>query len=59
LYAIAAGNTYSKNFHDVTFGDNAWFGPGFAAGIGYDYSTGIGTPNVANLISSLTGNKVK
>jgi subtilase family serine protease len=59
LYAIAAGSTYSKNFHDVTFGDNAWFGPGFAAGIGYDYPTGIGTPNVANLISSLTGNKVK
>ena len=59
LYAIAAGSSYSKNFHDVTFGDNAWFGPGFPAGVGYDYPTGIGSPNVANLISSLTGKKVK
>jgi subtilase family serine protease len=59
LYAAASGNAYSKNFHDVTFGDNAWFGPGFPAGVGYDYPTGIGSPDVSNLIGTLTGTKVK
>jgi subtilase family serine protease len=59
LYAAASGKAYSKNFHDVTFGDNAWFGPGFPAGVGYDYPTGIGSPEVSNLIGTLTGTKVK
>jgi len=54
LYGIAANSTaYSADFHDVTVGDNGFFGPGFAAGNGYDLPTGIGTPNVANLIQSL------
>ena len=55
LYAVAAGSSYSSNFHDVTIGDNGLFGPGFPAGSGYDYPTGLGSPNVANLIHSLTG----
>jgi len=56
LYAIAAGSSYSSDFHDVTVGQNAWFTePGFSAGTGYDYPTGIGSPNVANLIFTLTG----
>lgn len=56
LYALAAGSSYSTNFHDVTVGQNAWFSePGFPAKAGYDYPTGIGSPNVANLIFALTG----
>jgi kumamolisin len=50
----AAGR--SRAFYDVTVGDNG--GPddssvGFPAGPGYDLATGWGTPNVANLITSL------
>lgn len=45
----------STDFHDVTVGENGFFGPGFPAGIGYDYPTGLGTPNVASLITTLTG----
>ena len=59
LYAAASGNAYSKNFHDVTFGDNAWFGPGFPAGVGCNCPTGIGSPDVSNLIGTLTGKKAK
>jgi subtilase family serine protease len=55
FYAIASGNAYGNNFHDVTVGQNALSGPGFSAGTAYDYPTGIGSPNVANLISTLTG----
>jgi len=55
LYAIGSGNAYSTDFHDITVGQNAFFGPGFSAGTGYDYPTGLGSPNVANLISTLTG----
>jgi subtilase family serine protease len=51
LYAIASSATYSSNFHDITFGDNA----GFTAAVGYDYPTGVGSPNVAQLIVALTG----
>jgi subtilase family serine protease len=55
LYAIASGSVYSTDFHDITVGQNGLFGPGFSAGIGYDYPTGLGSPNVANLITTLTG----
>lgn len=54
LYAIGAGSDYSSDFHDVTVGQNGLFGPGFPAQVGYDYPTGLGTPNVTNLIDSLT-----
>jgi subtilase family serine protease len=56
LYAIGANHTeYAADFHDVTAGDNAFFSPGFAAGPGYDLPTGLGTPDVAHLIGTLTG----
>jgi len=56
LYAIGANPAkYASAFHDVTIGDNAFNGPGFAARTGYDLPTGLGTPNVANLISVLSG----
>jgi subtilase family serine protease len=55
LYALAADRErYSNDFHDITQGNNAYLpGPGFNAGPGYDIPTGLGTPDVANLISDL------
>jgi subtilase family serine protease len=53
LYAITGG-AYTADFHDITVGNNKFFGPGFDAATGYDYPTGLGTPNVANLIGTLT-----
>ncbi len=55
LYAIGANSTeYNADFHDVTVGSNGYNGPGFNAGSGYDLPSGLGTPNVANLISTLS-----
>jgi len=55
LYAIGANPAeYAADFHDVTVGDNGFLSPGFPAGAGYDLPTGLGTPNVANLIATLT-----
>lgn len=45
LYALPAGD-----FHDVTTGDN-----GAAAGPGYDFATGRGTPVVDRLVADLAG----
>ncbi len=54
LYQIAQNPTeYAADFHDVTVGQNAFGGPGFSAGTGYDMPTGLGSPNVANLIQTL------
>lgn len=53
LYTIAAGSNYAKDFHDVTSGNNAFGGPGFDAKAGYDLPTGLGSPNVANLVADL------
>lgn len=54
LYAIGANRSqYASDFHDITVGNNAFFGPGFSASPGYDLPTGLGTPNVANLIHDL------
>jgi subtilase family serine protease len=43
----------SADFHDVTVGQNGFFGPGESAGPGYDMPTGLGTPDVAKLIATL------
>jgi subtilase family serine protease len=53
LYKIYGTSAYASDFHDVTVGNNALNGPGFSAGPGYDIPTGLGTPDVANLITSL------
>lgn len=54
LYGIGANPAeYAADFQDVTVGDNGFFGPGFSAGAGYDLPTGLGTPNVTNLIGDL------
>jgi subtilase family serine protease len=64
LYAIAKNpRTYREDFHDITVGTNALTVtnddgstttlPGFNAGRGYDLASGLGTPDVANLIGDL------
>jgi subtilase family serine protease len=57
LYAIAGDHhAYDRDFNDVTRGDNAANSDiGFSAGKGYDIPTGLGTPDVANLLSDLAG----
>lgn len=52
LYKLGEAAT---NFHDVTRGDNGQTGdPGFKAGPGYDNTTGWGSINVGNALSSFT-----
>jgi subtilase family serine protease len=64
LYDLARDKrAYARDFNDVTTGTNALdlraFGApapskfGFAAAPGYDLATGLGTPNVANLLGDL------
>ena len=62
LYAVARDSRrYARDFHDITQGNNALgsengpFDPtqGFAATPGFDDATGLGTPNVSNLVSDL------
>jgi subtilase family serine protease len=63
LYEIAKDKqAYARDFHDITVGNNALdltaFGLdvsqfGFTAAPGYDLATGLGTPNVANLLADL------
>jgi subtilase family serine protease len=57
LYALAANRpTYNQDFHDITVGDNVLAGSnlGFTARPGYDLATGLGTPDVAQLVDDLT-----
>ncbi|MHB1501421.1 MAG: hypothetical protein ACYCYK_09715, partial [Candidatus Dormibacteria bacterium] len=59
LYRIYhRGRTYAADFHNI-YGpgqNNAFNGPGYpATSPGYNLPTGLGTPKVANLISSLSG----
>lgn len=60
LWAIAQRKSnYRQDFHDILSGSNALGGPssglpGFNAGPGYDYPTGLGTPDVAQLIKDLS-----
>ncbi|HET7812847.1 MAG TPA: S53 family peptidase [Candidatus Baltobacteraceae bacterium] len=54
LYTIGKSASYNSVFHDVTTGSNGLLGgPSEAAGTGYDMPTGLGSPNVANLIPAL------
>ena len=58
LYAIAAGAHYHAAFHDITTGNNSWdvsLFTGYQAGSGWDPASGLGSPNVARLISLLIG----
>gem|GEM_PF-987463 len=47
VYSVYSSSTlYPDDFHDVTSGNNAYYN----AGTGWDPTTGIGTPDVTNLI---------
>ncbi|MDA8103480.1 MAG: S53 family peptidase [Nitrospiraceae bacterium] len=59
LYKLASNAaTYASDFHDITVGENndPAGGVGFSAGKGYDLPTGLGTPIVTGLLSSLAPN---
>src|SRR5712692_5333495 len=56
LYQIRkCASNYAADFHDITVGNNQLLGTpvGFSATVGYDFATGLGTPNVTNLIKDL------
>jgi len=54
LYAIAKTGAYADAMHDIVAGDNTFKGfTGFSAGASWDPVTGLGTPNVEHLVSSL------
>ncbi len=55
LYKIGCSARYGADFHDVTVGNNQLTGTpvGFPAATGWDDATGLGTPNVANLVQDL------
>jgi subtilase family serine protease len=50
IYPIAAGSSYTTDFHDITSGSN-----GSSATTGYDLATGLGSPNGVALITALAG----
>jgi subtilase family serine protease len=50
LYAIGEGSSYDTDFHDITSGGNS-----DGSTVGYDLSTGWGSPNGDNLINALAG----
>ena len=53
LYATAASASYASNFHDVKSGTNGTCGTNCTAASSYDFVTGLGTPQVKNLIPAL------
>jgi subtilase family serine protease len=58
LYQLAQGERYSRDFHDITAGNNTFDGwgvhvAGFAASAGWDAVTGLGTPNAEHLLPDL------
>jgi kumamolisin len=50
LYTIGLGSSYDADFHDITSGGNK-----DASTVGFDLSTGWGSPNGAALIDALVG----
>jgi subtilase family serine protease len=48
LYAIGEGSSYDTDFHDITSGGNT-----YGATVGYDLSTGWGSPNGDALVNAL------
>ena len=55
LYSIYHSANYATAFHDITVGNDQLVGTpvGYAAGPGYDLASGIGSPNVSNLVTDL------
>ena len=48
-YSAATGKAYASNYRDITSGSNG----GFSARTGYDFITGLGSPNAKNLVPAL------
>ena len=63
FYSILKSKSYSKAFHDITIGNNAFTFqdsngkiatiPGYKAGTGWDATTGVGSPKAAGLVKLL------
>ncbi len=53
----AVSGTYASAFHDVTSGTDGTCAT-CSARVGYDQVTGLGTPNVASLLTVLTGSTI-
>jgi pseudomonalisin len=51
LYAKGTGPNYAKDFYDVTTGSNGYY----TALPGWDYVSGFGEPNLANLMRDIAG----
>jgi subtilase family serine protease len=52
VYSVAKAN-YSLNLHDITSGTNGSCGTLCSATTGYDYVTGLGSPQANNIITAL------
>lgn len=69
FYRILKSKSYSKAFHDITTGNNAFSIkdnngktvtiPGYNAGRGWDATTGVGSPKAAGLVKLLVEYKDK
>ncbi|HLI46455.1 MAG TPA: S53 family peptidase, partial [Geobacterales bacterium] len=53
IYLAATGSVYSTNFRDITSGTNGNCGSVCTASSGYDFVTGLGSPQANNLIPYL------
>ena len=53
VYNVAAASTYSTNFHDITSGSNGSCGTLCTASTGYDYVTGLGSPQANHIVPAL------
>jgi hypothetical protein len=58
LYKLASSATYTRDFHDITQGNNSvqvdgTTVPGYNAAPGWDPVTGLGSPDAENLIPDL------
>jgi subtilase family serine protease len=55
LYHLAKSRAYAAGFHDIRSGNNSFAGVnGFSAGEGWDPVTGLGSPDVAQLVPLLS-----
>jgi hypothetical protein len=52
-YVFYNSSAYSTNFHDIASGSNGTCGTLCNAGPGYDFVTGLGSPQAAALINGL------
>ncbi len=55
VYDAAAGSNYASDFHDITSGSNGTCGTLCTAAAGYDYVTGLGSPNAPRIVTFLAG----